>query len=342
MKKYILSIFTIVVPIAILIYFLFSNNNSQNIIFAIKSTKIRWLICGALSMFIYWVLESISLHMISNIINKKLKFINAFKTSMIGQLFNCITPFATGGQPMQAYCMVKYGISLGQASSILLIKFIIYQIVLTLYSLIALIFKFSFFASKVSKFSYLVLIGFIVNLFVVISLIGIGFFPDITKRIGIFFVHVFEKIKIVKNPQKVITNIEIEIANFSESIKFLKRNIWTIIQVSFVVFLQLTAFFIIPYFIFLALKISNVNLFTIISAGAFVLMITSFIPLPGGSGGAEAGFYLFFGMFFPQSGVIAIAILIWRMFTFYMPIIAGIIFSNIGKFKFDYNSYTAA
>lgn len=66
-----------------------------------------------------------------------------------------------------------------------------------------------------------------------------------------------------------------------------------------------------------------------------MLMITSFIPLPGGSGGAEAGFYLFFGMFFPQSGVIAIAILIWRIFTFYMPIVAGVIFSNIVKFNYD-------
>lgn len=328
LKKYILNIFTIIVPIAILIYFLFSENNLYNIIFAIKSAKIRWLVCAALSMVTYWILESISLYIVSSTINKKLKFENSFKTSMVGQLFNCITPFSTGGQPMQAYCMVKYGIPLGQASSILLAKFIIYQIVLTLYSLVALIFKFSFFANKISKFSYLVLIGFTVNLFVFIALMGIGFLPNITKNICIFFVHTFDKIKIIKNSAKIIENIEIEINNFSQSIKFLKRNICSMLQAAFIIFLQLTAFFIIPYFIILSLKISNADLFTIISAGAFVLMITSFVPLPGGSGGAEAGFYLFFGIFFPQTGIIAIAILIWRILTFYMPIIAGIIFSK--------------
>jgi len=333
MKKYFLSIFTIIVPIAILIYFLSSQNNLQNIITAVKYARLKWLICATLAMLLYWILESISLHIVSSKINKKLKFVNVFKTSMVGQLFNCITPFSTGGQPMQAYCMVKYGVPLGQASSILLTKFIVYQIVLTIYSLIALIFKFSFFANKISKFSYLVLIGFTVNLSVIIVLVGVSFFPQITKNICVMFIHTFSKFRIIKKPLEMIENIETEITNFSQSINFLKKNILAIIQSAFIVFLQLTAFFIVPYFIILALKISNVDVFTIISAGAFVLMITSFVPLPGGSGGAEAGFYLFFGIFFPKSGVIAIAILMWRVFTFYMPIIAGIIFSNIGDFK---------
>lgn len=333
MKKNILTIITIVIPAFILFVCIFYNDSPVNIIQVLKDTKLRWLACAALSMVVSWFLESLSLHIMSNKISKKLKFKNAIQTSMIGQLFNCITPFASGGQPMQAYCMVKCGIPIGQASSILLTKFIIYQIVLTVYSLLALIFKFKFFADSVSGFGYLVLVGFFINLIVVVCLAGIGFFPKITKKFLNLIIRILSKFNLVKNKEEKIKSVDTEMDNFYESFQFFRQNIFAIIQSSIIMFLQLTAFFIIPYFICLALGVPNIDLLTIISAGAFVLMITSFVPLPGGSGGAETGFYLFFSIFFPQTGVIAIAILIWRAFTFYMPIIAGMLFSNAIKSK---------
>lgn len=337
MKKNLLNIFTIVVPAIILINCIFSDKSNINIMQTLENSNLGWLLCAILSMVSCWLFESVSLHLISKKINKNMNFKEAIHTSMIGQLFNCITPFASGGQPMQAYCMVKCGIPIGQASSILLIKFIIYQIILTLYSLIALIFRFQFFANQVSDFSYLVFIGFIVNSIIVIGLICVGFFPNITKGSLIWGINILNKFKLIKDKEKKLENINNEINNFYNSFKFLKNNILAILKSSFVIFLQLTAFFAIPYFICLALKVPNIDLFTIISAGAFVLMISSFIPLPGGSGGAEASFYLFFGIFFPKTGIIAMAILIWRGVTFYMPILAGILCSNINKTNFSTN-----
>ena len=51
------------------------------------------------------------------------KFHNALKTSMVGQFFSAVTPFATGGQPMQVYCMSKYGVEPGKGVSALTQKF---------------------------------------------------------------------------------------------------------------------------------------------------------------------------------------------------------------------------
>lgn len=333
MKKKIFNVLIMVIPIIVLIVCIVGNDSSINMIDVLKDTKLRWLVCAGLCMVMCWFLESVSLHIVSNKISKKLKFKNAVQTSMIGQLFNCITPFASGGQPMQAYYMVKYGMPIGQATCILLTKSIIYQIVLTLYSLFVLIFKFRFFATNVSDFTYLVFIGFFVNLFVVICLTSVGFFPNITKYILFLGIRILNKFNLIKNKEEKMESISIEMDSFYESFQFLKQNVGAITQSSIMILFQLTAFFTIPYFICLALGIPNIDLFTIISAGAFVLMITSFVPLPGGSGGAETGFYLFFSIFFPQTGVIAIAILIWRAFTFYMPILVGMLFSNAIKFN---------
>ena len=100
---------------------------------------------------------------------------------MIGQLFNCITPFASGGQPIQAYYMTRGGMPVGKATSVLLAKFIVYQTVLALYSAGVLIFEYRNFAENIDGFSKLALIGFIVNAAVVVVLFCVGFFPKITS-----------------------------------------------------------------------------------------------------------------------------------------------------------------
>lgn len=333
MKKNLLNIIIIIISAFVLFIYIFCVDNPMYIIEALKSVNIPWIICACSCMGIYWLFESLSLYMISNALNKKLNFKNALQISMVGQLFNCITPFSSGGQPIQAYYMVKYGMNIGEASCVLLGKFIVFQTVLTLYSLFVLIFRFKFFIDNVSNFAYLVIIGFMINLIVVVCLTGIGFFPVLTKKFIFRIINILSHFKIIKEENKILENINLEIDNFYNGFLFLKQNIKTMVKTTVVIILQLTIFFIIPYFICLSLNATNTDLFTVISSSAFVLMISSFIPLPGASGGAESSFYLFFGIFFKNSGTIGIAILIWRIITFYIPILIGILFSKMANVK---------
>lgn len=325
-----LNIAILLTSTVILIVCMLFIDTPSNIFNALKHAKIEWILCSLIFMIIYWLLEGLSLYVVANYLNTKLSFIEAFKISMIGQLFNCITPFASGGQPIQAYYMVKNKIHIGEASCILLAKFIIYQGILTIYSLIILIFKFKIFANTINNFAYLVFIGFILNLFIVIGLICIGIFPKFTANIVNKVIEILNKFNIIKDKQTIINNLSSEINNFYSSFKFLRTNIKILIKTSIIIIIQLTAFFIIPFTICKSLQL-NINLFTVISASAFVLMISSFVPMPGASGGAEGSFYLFFGMFFKTKKIIPIAILIWRLITFYLPIFTGMIFLTMFK-----------
>ena len=47
---------------------------------------------------------------------------------MIGQLFNNITPFSSGGQPMQAYELNKNGLRVSDSLCAMSMKFIITQL----------------------------------------------------------------------------------------------------------------------------------------------------------------------------------------------------------------------
>ena len=62
-------------------------------------------------------------------------------------------------------------------------------------------------------------------------------------------------------------------------------------------------------------------------------MVTSFVPAPGASGGAEGSFYWFLSIFISNGDLLLMTTVLWRMFTFYLPITVGTCFYFIGRKK---------
>lgn len=63
----------------------------------------------------------------------------------------------------------------------------------------------------------------------------------------------------------------------------------------------------------------EVDFFSVMAASAFVQLLSSAVPLPGGTGGAEGGFALFLGHFFGSASTAGY--LLWRLITFIAPTI---------------------
>lgn len=329
MKKNLLNILLIVGCGGIMLLAMLLVDGPKAIGSAIMNAKPWLLVCAALCMLLYWVLEALAFHSMCRGIKSKISFRHCFQVSMVGQLFNCITPFASGGQPVQAYRLTKCGMPLGQAGCALLARFIVYQLVLTVYTLAVIVFKLKFFLTEIPGFSLLVLIGFGANSIVMAAILGVGFAPKTTKKILLAIARFLHKIKLIKKLSRIEEKIENEAERFYADFALLKQNPKAFIMPSIFTAIQLTAFFTVPYFVCLSLSAGKISYFTVLCAAAFVLLISSFVPLPGGSGGAEGGFYIFFGIFFVQSGILSGAIILWRIMTFYLPILAGMLFTKL-------------
>ncbi|TCL45417.1 lysylphosphatidylglycerol synthase transmembrane domain-containing protein [Harryflintia acetispora] len=325
-RKNIFNLLVLLVTAAVVVGCLFLVDTPAAIFGALRRVHPVFL-WGALGcMLFYWLFESLALHLTAKRVYPGQRLSDSVSVSMIGQLFNCITPFASGGQPVQAWRLARCGMPLGEASSALLCKFIVYQTVLSVYSLITLLFRFSYFASRVSGFSVLVLVGFCVNFAVVVGLVCICFFPRAAKALGMALIRLLCKARLCKRPQEMTEKLSREIEGFTKSFRLLRRSGWILLGLVVMTVLQLTAFFAASYFVCLALGAREVSAFTVICASAFVLMVSSFVPLPGASGGAEGSFFVLFGLFFPSAGSVALAVLLWRLVTFYLPIAAGSLF----------------
>ena len=297
----------------------------DNILTVWRMANKWWLLCGVVAMLVYWLFEAGILHDITKSYHPMQRFRQTLRTSMIGQLFNCITPFASGGQPLQAYDMVKCGVPIGVATCSLLIKFIVYQTALTLASIVVLIFKFSEFSKEVSGFIYLVFIGFLVNFAVLAFLFCIGFFKKFTIKIVCGFIKFLGKLRIFKHVDQKLEHALVEIDEFYDGFQKIRHNKKMFVLNVLASVAQVVIYSAIPYLIYLSFDGTGYGFFDVVAAQIFVAMITAFVPLPGAIGGAEISFYMFFQIFFP-SNQLNMAILLWRLLTFYFPIVMGLLF----------------
>ena len=246
----------------------------------------------------------------------------SLRITLAGQFFNGITPFASGGQPAQLYMLHRQKVPLGTGASVLTKKFIIYQAVLVMYSLLVLVFEAEFFLGQIPNFVYLGSIGFFVNAIVVGSLLMIAYNYKLTKGLVISFSRFFKKrfnnARIELVTYKILRQIELYHAKMGETQSGLMP--WLIVGCLSIV--QLTIFFSIPLVIGYGFQMTHLSIFYMIGAAAFVSMVTAFIPIPGAAIGAEGSFYLIYQIFFP-SQVIITALLLWRLYTYYLPLVVG-------------------
>lgn len=327
--KKLFNIAIMLFSIGLLIFLCFSNNGLVNLISNYHRIKKGYLIlailCQLLNLFIDCSL--IYIFAKSSIKNYTLK--NAFKTSMTGQFFSCITPGASGGQPMQVYALIKQGFDPGVATSTLVQKFLVYQTTITLYGIFSIFICFNNFKDSIGKLVWVfVVVGFLAQAIGIISVLLFAFNRILAENIIDSLFKLLSRFKFLKINEDKVENIKAELFYFYKNNQKLFENIKTLILVYSLCIIQITSMFIIPYFIYKSFDLNGAKIIDLICSQAFVNMISSFIPLPGASGASEGSFYVFFNLYFTQE-TIKSAILLWRFITYYLTILISAPFSRL-------------
>ncbi len=318
--------------VVMIVYLLFVDK-IENIVNAFRNINPLYIVVCVLFMAGYWLCEAGTIHVILKALVPKARFWHTWLDTIIGQYFNCITPCASGGQPMQAYYFVKFGVPLGSALTALLSRFIVYQFVLTVYSVFTLAVGFSEFSGDLTQKGLMpfVFIGFIINTAVIVFLVLVALWRSGTLKLANAVISLLAKMHILKHPMKNRLYITREVDKFHRNFAFIKKNVPVIIKACAFTFVQLTLYLSISYVLYRGFGLNETSLLQIISYQAFVLMISSFIPLPGAMGAAELGYAGFFGDIF--GSYTGVSTMLWRIFTFYLPIVVGVSFTLTLKNK---------
>lgn len=316
--------------ITALVLFLALKDNFNETIHKLVTMKLSYLFLAFLMLFLFWLCKVLSMHLL---IIKEHKDFKLFKTTLLimrTQFVNAITPFSTGGQPYQVYYLKKNNIDIGSSTSIIVQNFIVYQIALVFLGIVALFSNYIFgFFPKNHLLTRLIILGFTINTLVIIVLFVVSFAKKINKKIIKLGITVLTKLRIVKNKEKTLKKWDNYINDFHNNATVLLKHKKLFFSTIFYNLCALVFLYSIPIFILYAMgDMNSMNVYEAIIASAYVMLIGSFVPIPGGTGGLEYGFVKFYG-FFIHGSILSATMLIWRFITYYFGLIVGAIAMNI-------------
>ncbi|MCI8588313.1 MAG: flippase-like domain-containing protein [Bacilli bacterium] len=323
------SILLLVITIIIVGFVLKDDFNA--IIDALLKANIAILILAFLCQVVAIMFEALAYKKVVDSYTENYSYKSALKMQFITKFFNGITPFSTGGQPMQIYLLKKEGFRLTKATNIIMQNFILYQAALVTYGILALLinWKWNLF-KEVTLLKNLIALGFLMNTLVMVGLIIISFSSKLNHLIIDKTITLLAKLKIVKDKEKKQAEWSERIDDFHEGTTYLKKHKMLCLQSYFYNLVYLTLNYLMSFFVVASLigwqnPVTPVNA---ICSSAYILIIGAFVPIPGASGGIEYGYLRFFGSFIKGS-ILKASLLIWRFISYYFLMIVGAVIFNI-------------
>lgn len=300
--------------------FIVGFSDVSDIMRALGRVSLRWVMLVLVMMVCDWILESFTVKIFSNAYDVDMKFLYAVKITLIGAFFSAVTPFSTGGQPAQVAFASKRKLSPGKMSAVLVSRFIVYQIVITLLGIIGILGAYRILSQNITKLALLAFLGFALNAGVLVFLVIFSINRKLAEKFVLVIFKPFLFFKIVKSPMKITRKIVEQVKLFHEGMKISVKKPQQLVLAFSATMVQILIRVSMPFFVATSLRVSC-NYGDVLIFHLTLFLVVSMIPTPGASGASEGGYVLFFQSLFGQNTVATL--LVWRFFTYYINIAVG-------------------
>lgn len=327
--KMLRNLFFFFLLIAFTFWFLFKDQDMNELVNTIKSVNLLYVGISILLMLCVYLMESINIKCIlKSLGEKKISIFKALKFTWIGFFFSAITPAASGGQPVEIYYMTKENISTANATLAMMLQLCGFQISTLLIAIICVIIYPTILSGGII---WIFILGIILNI-IVLAFMFIGIFSKkITKKIVNFFIKILKLIKI-NNLDTKKKKIEEGLSQYNESAIFIKKNKKEFFMSIVRVFIQVLFLHSIPFFVYKAFGLSGYSYIEVLSIQAILYIMVCSIPLPGSIGVSETLFLKLFGGVFGEL-ILSSAMLINRFVSFYFFILVSSLVVIINAIK---------
>lgn len=329
-KKIIFNGVFLAVVFALTIYGVFHGEDLSSMMDAIHRADKRWLIPGiALVAFFIWG-ESIIIWYMMRSSGIQLKKRTCFLFSSVGFFFSCITPSASGGQPMQIYYMKKEKISIPVSTVILMIVTITYKLVLVVIGIGIAIFGRGFLHKYLEGILPVFYLGLALNIFCVTFMTILVFHPLLAKAIMVKGMKLLERLHLVKKKDGRLKKLEDSMDTYRNTAAYLKNNPFVIVKVIGITFIQRMALFAVTWFVYQAFGLHGTGFWEILFLQAVISVSVDMLPLPGGMGISET---LFLKIFPPVFGstLLLPAMVLSRGLGYYGELLVSAVFTIVAQ-----------
>lgn len=306
-----------------------------------------WYLLIAVGLFIImYAADTLKYTLLGRSYGHKLGIAKDMKVALIGKYYEAITPFATGGQPMQIYYFYKNGMSGSKSTSITMVKYAVQMLAVTVVAAIVMglgVGKLGMIENEITRNTILICgwVGFGINAFIPVFVTFIVFCPRAVSWVISLFVRLLYKIKIIKNADKLETKIRQWVDDFAVFSQFVYKKPLTFLLLFVLCLFEPIIQFIIPYFVLVAMCGTEVMgleggalLFSVMVLSMYATYAAAFIPTPGNSGAVESVFMLAFTVV--AESVLFWYVIVWRFLLYYIYVFLGVgmnVYDLVGNFR---------
>ncbi|NLN80900.1 MAG: flippase-like domain-containing protein, partial [Erysipelotrichia bacterium] len=346
-RRYVLYL-TLVIVITVLAIFLSLKDNFNETIHALKTSDWRYLVLIVVLVSFSYLIDGLIIFVFARLYTRRYHYYQGLATSMVGAFFNSVTPSASGGQIMQVYTMRKQNVEPSNGASIMVMSFILYQIVLVILGIIAVAVKsdllfsmepfnldLGFLTIKNIPINVLTIIGFVLNLSVILLLFLMSYSHRFHNFIMHFGIGLGSRLKLIKKPEEIRESLRIQVENFKIELRRLQSNIPVTLLIMLLFAISLISKYSIPWISGVALNAYNETTLGAITfkgfwdsvfLSSYHQMVTGLMPLPGSAGVSEYFFIIIFNNFYNTQVNTVAAQIIWRAATFHLIVLtAGLV-----------------
>lgn len=329
-RKKILNGLFLVLVFGLTVYGVFHGEDLEAMMKAIRSADKRWLFPGiVLVAFFIWG-ESIIIWYMMHSYGIRLKKRTCFLFSSVGFFFSCITPSASGGQPMQVYYMKKTDVSIPVAAVILMIITITYKLVLVAVGVGILFFGRELLHQYLTSVLPVFYLGLALNVFCVTFMMILVFHPVLAKSFLEKGLNFLEKVHVFRRKESRWQQLEDSMTVYHDTAEYLKMHPKVIVNVIAITFAQRMAMFAVTWFVYRAFSLHGVSFWTILLLQAVISISVDMLPLPGGMGISET---LFLTIFKPIFGTILLpGMVLSRGLGYYGELLISAVFTVVAQF----------
>ena len=328
-KKIIFNGVFLAAVFALTIYGVFHGEDLSFMMDAIHRADKRWLLPGiALVAFFIWG-ESIIIWYMMRSSGIYLKKRTCFLVSSVGFFFSCITPSASGGQPMQIYYMKKEKISIPVSTVILMIVTITYKLVLVVIGIGIAIFGRGFLHRYLEGILPVFYLGLMLNIFCVTFMTILVFHPLFAKAILVKGMKLLERFHLMRKKEGRLKKLEASMDTYRNTAAYLKNNPLVIVKVIGITFIQRMALFAVTWFVYQAFGLHGTGFWDILFLQAVISVSVDMLPLPGGMGISETLFLTIFSPVF--GGLLLPGMVLSRGLGYYGELLISAVFTAVAQ-----------
>ena len=314
-KKMAFNIIFMAVIFALTCYYVFKGKDIDAILKAARGADIRYLLIAVGCVVVFILGESVIIFYMMRTLGAEVRMGHCMLYSFVGFFFSCITPSASGGQPMQIYYMKKDKLPIPVTTLVLMIVTITYKAVLVIVGILIMLFGRSFLAGYLGDLMWVFYLGVALNVFCVSFMLTLVFAPGLAKWIMVKGLAIMEHFKIMKKKKERLYKLEDSMDLYHETAAFWASHKRVIFNVLVITCLQRGFHFTATYWVYKALGLSGTGFMTLFILQAVISVSVDMLPLPGGMGISET---LYLAMFAPVFGPLLLpSMLLSRGISYY-------------------------